>query len=282
LARLAPSLAGTAGRVQGSIVSRGFVEAHDGAPRDTRLWETSQHVFHGWHEADWPPARSPILLEMRLRMFFESPPHRIVAGAPTNVEFDDFCSRRRQAHLACQPGLAACPRQSVLPLRVAVEYLRGRRTIWVVFAGQHRFKPLLDQLVSLSADIAMLVSRASGDPCHSSHRQAADTSAFSRIPPSSTTARDACPRGSSPRVGSLFRAQPDNIFLIDGNFFRGHRITSVADCDNSEFRTPRQHTMPRATSSSGRRIMPLTLWIVYSGGHLGPTSFAPSKAAETL
>src|SRR5450759_3985438 len=102
-------------------------------------------------------------LRCGLRMFFESPPNRIVAGAPDDVEFDDFLLKEAQAPFGVPSrGWPACQRNQFCLCR-AVEYPRSDG-VWVVFAGQHRLKPLLDQLVSCPLDIGDAGIQSLGDP----------------------------------------------------------------------------------------------------------------------
>src|ERR1019366_4377843 len=214
VARLAPRLSGNSRARLKDQLFRGFVETHDGALRITRPLVDFQHVFHVGNEGRVGLRRDhPLLLEMRLEnVFLRVRPIVLSLAHRTMLSSTTFCSRRRRLHLACPAG--AGPHVSAisfpLPRRRIIAGGRGLGCICGSAPTQTPPRPI-GVLSARYWRCWYPEPRRSG--CHSSHRQLLICRPSAEYAPSSTTARDACPRGSSRRVAlALPRSTGQHIF----------------------------------------------------------------------
>src|SRR6202030_2201081 len=87
-----------------------------------------------------------------LRMFFESPPDGVVAGAFNDVQFDDLLLEQTQAPFGVtRRGWPACQRDQFCFRRAVENPWSGG--VCVIFAGQDCLEPLLNQLSPSAKDI---------------------------------------------------------------------------------------------------------------------------------
>jgi len=190
-----------------------------------------------------------------------------------------FCSRRRSSIWRASRGWPACQRNQFCLCR-AVRISAAGRSLGCI-CGSAPIQTPPRPMVSCPLDIGDAGIQSLGDPAVTPAIASCRYVGLQQ----NTRLRQQL-RGTLARVDqvvelrSLFRAQPDNIFF-ERQLLSWPRITSVAGCDNSDSEHP-SNAMTRATSSSGRRIMPLTLWL-FTRRSPGSTcvSFS-SKAAEPL
>ena len=177
-------------------------------------------------------------LRCGLRMFFfERRPIGVVAGALDNVQFDNLLLEQTQAPSGKALRGRREGQRDQFCFRRAVEN-SPRGGVRVVFAGQHRLEPFLDQLAPGPLDSGDAGVQRRGDP--------AVAPAFTRIR-YVRLQQDARLRqqlgGTLAFANQLveliafLRVEPDHVFL-DGNLFPGHELPPSLPCRDRDLEIP--------------------------------------------
>ena len=197
-----------------------------------------QDVFHGGDKRRIGVGRDhPLLLAMRLENVFFSVRPIVLSRwrARQCCSSTTFSSSRRRLHLAKPSGAGEGQRDQFAS--AAPSKIRRRAEFELVFAGQHRLEPFLDQLApGPSSTVAMLVSSAAAIRLSLQPSPASDMSAFNGMRAFVSSWAERLPLQNQLVESIAFlRVEPDHVFL-DGNLFPGHKITSIAALPRQKFK----------------------------------------------
>src|SRR5580693_391573 len=172
-------------------------------------------------------------LRCGLRMFFLRSPDRVVAGALDNVQFDDLLLEQAQAPTGeTLRGRRECQCDQLCFCRAVENAWTGG--IGIVFTGQHRLEPFLDQMAPGPLDIGDAGVQRRGNP--------AVAPTFARIRhvrlQENARLRQQLRRtltfaAQLIELGTFLRGQPHYVFL-DGDLFPGHESPPSLACGDRD------------------------------------------------